>query len=113
MLPQDTSRPDLIEVSGTFEPTVVQIAALRRHLPPEKGDDLVARSVRVSNELATIHVWISRDDASIDRILILLPDSTLSPPRPISFYYSRFNEVSVTAPTGFVPYDGPTPTPNP
>jgi len=112
VLPQDTEKPDVVEVAGVFNWADVDAATIGRHLDPEVAASLIAlRQANRPGEPAAIHAWISRQDASLQRILIELPEGTIPSSKTLGFYYSRFNEVSISAPTDFVPYTTRTPTP--
>lgn len=111
ILPQDASRPGTIEIAGTFEPSIAKMETALRHLPPEEANEFLIRTGDDSMIPATIHTWISGEDVSIDRILIEFPGGALGSSKTLGFYYSRFNEVTITPPTDFIPI--PTPTPSP
>ena len=102
----DSARPEIVEITGTVELYAALDETLRRHLPSEEAP------TNRGPVLAAISVSISLDGATIERIIVDLPESYLSSEKTLGFYYSHFNEISVARPTDFVPMpDVPSPTP--
>jgi hypothetical protein len=106
------NRSGLVTVVGNFDTAAATAETIRRYADPDAASKIVAHiETPEFPELAAIEARLFRDSSGVQRITMILPETSTSAQQTIVFDYSRFNEVTITPPTDFITYTTPTPSP--